>query len=98
MNRDVKGVDLFSNFFFCPLTIENVNKILTPSPTKKKLLALPLLQIQTVFVGGSNERRGLADTINIAQVFNKDVFAYNRPLPFLCLQMFALVITTVILL
>lgn len=62
------------------------------------MLALPLLQIQTVFVGGSNERRSLADTINIAQVFNKDVFAYKRPLPFLCLQIFALVITTVILL
>lgn len=78
--------------FFFPRTFANVDKILPPP---KKFVTL--LQIQTVFVGGSNERPGLPDTINIAHVFNKDVFAYKCPLPFLCLQIFALVATVVIL-
>lgn len=64
---------------------------------KKKKKFVTLLQIQTVFVGGSNKRPGLTDTINIAHVFNKDVFAYKCPLPFLCLQIFALVVAVVIL-
>lgn len=66
MNRDAKGVDLFSHFFSSPKNT-NVDKILSQT---KKMWASPLLQIQTVLVGGSNERRGLADTINIAQVLN----------------------------
>lgn len=83
----------FQPLFFFPRTFAHVDKILPPPPKK----FVTLLQIQTVFVGGSNERPGLTDTINIAHVFNKDVFAYKCPLPFLCLQMFALVATVVIL-
>lgn len=74
-----------------------MDKSLPPPKKKKKQKFVTPLQIQTVFVGGSNERPGLTDTINIAHVFNKDVFAYKCPLPFLCLQIFALVVTVIIL-
>lgn len=78
-----KGVDLFSHFFFPSPKNTNVDKILSQTKKKKRKekWASPLLQIQTVLVGGSNERRGLADTINIAQVLNMDVFAYECPFP-----------------
>lgn len=68
MNRDAKGVDLFSLFFLSPPRTQMWIKFYPKKKKKKKKSGL--LQIQTVLVGGSNERRGLADTINIAQVLN----------------------------
>lgn len=54
---------------------------------KKKRFVSPSSQIQTVF-SRSNKRRGLTDTINIAHVFYKDVFAYKCLLSFLCIVIF----------
>lgn len=67
-------------------SFENENRIL-PKKKKKKRFVSPSSQIQTVF-SRSNKRRGLTDTINIAHVFYKDVFAYKCLLSFLCIVIF----------